>query len=129
MTQEGNGKTPEVKILEKIHETLQEHTSELKDLRLETRSGFVLLDQRLATVDGRLATMDGRLATMDERLATMDERLGTMDARLGTMDERLAHVDARLERIDERIDKVVVNTGSHWRDLERRVTILEEKIR
>ncbi len=38
----------------------------------------------------------------------------------------LSHVTSRLDQVTSRLDQVIVNTGGHWRDLDARVTALEQ---
>ena len=37
-------------------------------------------------------------------------------------------LDARIDQTNERLDKVIENTGKYWRELERRVSALEDDI-
>ena len=41
--------------------------------------------------------------------------------------EEVAGVSRRVDGLGTRLDAVVVNTGEHWRDLDRRVTALETR--
>ena len=41
--------------------------------------------------------------------------------------DEVAGVSRRVDGLGVRLDAVVVNTGEHWRDLDRRVTALETR--
>lgn len=51
-----------------------------------------------------------------EELKTLNGRIESLTDRVGTLREDLTM----------RLDRVIENTGAHWRDLERRVSALEQ---
>ena len=106
----GNGRNPMDRLIDAVGELSLTFRSEMGSMQNTFRDEIGTLRTELT---GRLDRMDERLESMDERLGSVDERLGRIDLRLGTVETRL--------------NQVVINTGAHWLDLDRRVTDLEKK--
>ena len=85
-------------------------------LRAETRTG-------LAAV--RTEAQTGVEALRLETRTGFDR----LDTRLAHVDEGIARLDTGLSRLEIRIDQVVLNTGAHWRDHERRLQRIELSLR
>jgi flagellar capping protein FliD len=60
-----------------------------------------------------------------EAIAKLGDR---MDRGFASVNERIDSVNVRIDGTNRRIDKLIENTGSHYRALERRLTTLEKDV-
>lgn len=77
-----------------------------------------LLRQLIATLEG----MQESNERAHERLAS---RIDTLRIELSG---RIDNVSGRVDALATRMDRLIETTGGHWRDLERRVIALEDKV-
>lgn len=60
------------------------------------------------------------------------ERFAEHDRRFEAMQQQIAELTTKLlgaiGQVNTRLDQVILNTGSHWRDLERRVSAIEDRL-
>lgn len=74
---------------------------------------------------------NGEDRTIEVLLAIQGElvRLGDrFDGLRGEFAELRTEFVTFRRQINERLDRIIENTGEHWRDLERRVRVLEDKV-
>jgi hypothetical protein len=64
---------------------------------------------------------------MLEELQGMREELRGTNARLDKVEVRLLHIEAHVAQTNVRFDHLLEFTGEKWRDLDRRVTALEQQ--
>lgn len=132
-----------------LDERFRETSRQIERLREETHQQFAAVDQRFAAVNQRLDTVDQRLDTADQRFASfrdeVAERFERIDGeirRTQVLVEDLRHEthivaegvvggheklasyqsETRLE-----FDDVKGSIGPYYRDLNRRLIILEER--
>jgi hypothetical protein len=77
-----------------------------------------------------------RFKEYDRRFDSMQQSIAELTAKLiertetgfNRLSERLDQTNARLDQTNARLDQLIINTGAHWRDLERRVSALEDRL-
>jgi hypothetical protein len=70
----------------------------------------------------RFAQHDRRFDAMQQQIAELTTKL------LSALGELQTELVGRLDATNTRIDQLIVNTGGHWRDLERRVSAIEDRL-
>lgn len=125
---------------------------ELSAFRDEVRAGFAEVRQKFADVQQEFVAVHRHLDSLDERVQAVDERVQALDGRVQAVDERgrrdgvlledlrddvhqlaEAHVllDQRVERYRQENEaahtEILVLLRTSYRDLDRRVTRLEER--
>ena len=77
-------------VLGQIDARLGNVEQDVRDLRVEMKSGFERVDQRFERIDERFDRMDQRFERIDERFDRMDQRFERVD-------QRFVHFDGRFE--------------------------------
>ncbi len=80
------------------------------------------IDVTNARIERTERTVETGLAQVSARIDSTNERINELAT--GTVNG-LLRIEQRLDGVSLRLDQVVVNTGAHWRDLDRRVSALE----
>jgi hypothetical protein len=67
-----------------------------------------------------------------ERFKEYDRRFDSMQQSIAELTNRLLdrfdQVNARLDQTNARLDQLIINTGAQWRELERRVSAIEDRL-
>ena len=81
-------------------------------------------DMGLATLKRILKLVEQNTKQLDQHTELLEQHSKQL-TRLGA---RMDQTVTRLDQTNARLDKLVENTGKHWRDHERRITRLEDRI-
>jgi hypothetical protein len=101
---------------------------------LTTRTGAVesAVRELTASTDARFRDVSSHFREIDARFREMDARFREMEAAAQTrhdaMIEVLAGIKGEVRETNRRLDHVIENTGSHWRELARKVVVIEERL-
>jgi hypothetical protein len=75
---------------------------------------------------------EGKVVELLEKILkvqeSMDTRLERVEAHLGSVEARLGSVEAELKGVNNRLDLVLKIAGEHHRELDRRLTMVEQRL-
>jgi hypothetical protein len=70
-----------------------------------------------------------RFEEHDKRFDRVHQQVAELTGKLiEAMDRGFSELRAEIVKTNNRLDELIVNSGGHWRDLERRVTAIEERL-
>ena len=101
----------ERELLEKILQTVESHSDDIKDIKTHIShidAHLDGIDSRLDGMESRMNDMESHMIRIDSRLDGMESRMNGMELRMDGMELHMGHIDSRLNGMESRTDGMAV---------------------